>query len=67
MVFVNVWNVVWKMDVKKIVFLINSLDGGGAERVISTLLNNLVEKYECHLILMENKISYECRRIKISI
>ncbi len=44
---------------KKIVIFINSLDGGGAERVISTLLNNLVEKYECHLILMENKISYE--------
>lgn len=37
---------------KKIVIFINSLDG-----VISTLLNNLVEKYECHL--MENKISYE--------
>ena len=51
---------------KKIVFLINSLDGGGAERVVSTLLNKLVEKYECHLILMENKISYECRRIKIN-
>lgn len=44
---------------KKIVILINSLDGGGAERVVSTLLNNLVEKYECHLILMENKISYD--------
>lgn len=44
---------------KKIVIFINSLDGGGAERVISTLLNNLVEKYECYLILMENKISYE--------
>lgn len=44
---------------KKIVILINSLDGGGAERVVSTLLNKLVEKYECHLILMENKISYE--------
>lgn len=44
---------------KKIVILINSLDGGGAERVVSTLLNKLVEKYECHLILMENKISYD--------
>ena len=44
---------------KQIVILINSLDGGGAERVVSTLLNKLVEKYECHLILMENKISYE--------
>lgn len=51
---------------KKIVILINSLDGGGAERVVITLLNNLVEKYECHLILMENKISYEIdKRINI--
>ena len=51
---------------KKIVILINSLDGGGAERVVSTLLNNLIEKYECHLILMENKISYDLdRRINI--
>lgn len=45
--------------IKKIVILINSLDGGGAERVVSTLLNNFVENYECYLILMENKISYE--------
>ncbi|MDY0314375.1 MAG: glycosyltransferase [Arcobacteraceae bacterium] len=44
---------------KKIVIFINSLDGGGAERVVSTLLNDLVEKYECYLILMENKISYD--------
>ena len=44
---------------KRIVILINSLDGGGAERVVTTLLNNLLEKYECYLIWMENKISYE--------
>jgi|SaaInl8_200m_RNA_FD_contig_81_737479_length_6981_multi_3_in_0_out_0_6 glycosyltransferase involved in cell wall biosynthesis len=51
---------------KKIVIFINSLDGGGAERVVSTLLNNLVEKYECHLILMENKISYDLdKRINV--
>lgn len=43
----------------KIIILINSLDGGGAERVVTTLLNNLVNEYECHLILIENKISYE--------
>ena len=47
------------MQSRRIVFLINSLDGGGAERVVSTLLNNFVEKYECHLILMENNISYD--------
>jgi glycosyltransferase involved in cell wall biosynthesis len=51
---------------KKIVILINSLDGGGAERVVSTLLNNLVDKYECYLILMENKISYSLdKRVNI--
>ncbi|MCT7629698.1 glycosyltransferase [Aliarcobacter butzleri] len=54
------------MKNKKVAILINSLDGGGAERVVITLLNNLVEKYECHLILMENKISYEIdKRINI--
>ena len=54
------------MKNKKVTILINSLDGGGAERVVITLLNNLVEKYECHLILMENKISYEIdKRINI--
>ena len=47
------------MNSKKIVFLINSLEGGGAERVVSTLLNSLVEEYVCYLILMENKISYK--------
>ncbi|MFW3372432.1 glycosyltransferase [Aliarcobacter butzleri] len=51
---------------KKIVILINSLDGGGAERVVSTLLNNFVDKYECYLILMENKIAYELNK-KINI
>jgi glycosyltransferase involved in cell wall biosynthesis len=44
---------------KKIVILINSLNGGGAERVVSTLLNSFVENYECYLILMEDKISYK--------
>lgn len=47
------------MNNRKIVFLINSLDGGGAERVASTLLNSFVDRYECHLILMESKVSYE--------
>jgi len=51
---------------KKIVFLINSLDGGGAERVVSTLLNNFVNEYECYLILMENEISYKLdNKVKI--
>lgn len=54
------------MKSEKVAILINSLDGGGAERVVSILLNNFVEKYECYLIIMENKISYELdKRINI--
>ena len=41
-----------------IVILINSLGGGGAERVVSTLLNELCFEYECYLILLENNIDY---------
>ena len=44
---------------KKIVVLINSLGMGGAERVIVTLLNELVNDYNCYLILIENEIYYE--------
>ncbi|AII13904.1 glycosyltransferase, family 1 [Campylobacter iguaniorum] len=51
---------------KKVIFLINSLEGGGAERVVSTILNNFVEKYECYLILMQDGIFYELdKRINI--
>ena len=54
------------MKSKQIVFLINSLDGGGAERVASTLLNHFSNDYECHLILMENIISFNLdKRINI--
>ena len=54
------------MKNKQIVVLINSLDGGGAERVVTTLLNNFLQNYECYLILMENKISYELdKRVNI--
>jgi N-acetylgalactosamine-N,N'-diacetylbacillosaminyl-diphospho-undecaprenol 4-alpha-N-acetylgalactosaminyltransferase len=51
---------------KKAVFFINSLAGGGAERVVSTLINNLVNKYDCYIILLENTISYDIdNRIKV--
>lgn len=51
---------------ERVVFLINSLDGGGAERVVSTLLNNLIEDYECYLILLEGTVRYDLDdRIKI--
>lgn len=50
----------------KIVFFVNSLCGGGAERVISTLLNEFCKDYECYIILMENEINYELdSKIKI--
>ena len=51
---------------QKIVFMINSLGGGGAERVVTTLLNQFVETYECYLIIFENEFSYELdKRVKI--
>ena len=54
------------MKNKQIILLINSLDGGGAERVVSTLLNYFSHDYECHLILMENRISFNLdKRINI--
>lgn len=50
----------------KIAFMINSLAGGGAERVVSTLLNELVDEYECYVILFENKIDYDLdHRVKV--
>lgn len=48
------------------VLLINSLESGGAERVVSNLLNEWVKKYDCYLILIYNYKFYELdERIKI--
>ena len=45
---------------KKIVFLIGSLQNGGAERVISVLANEFVKKYEVHILtIMEDKVDYD--------
>lgn len=44
---------------KKIAILINSMEGGGAERVVSVILNFLASKYECHLILIHPNIFYK--------
>ncbi|MBT0612528.1 N-acetylgalactosamine-N,N'-diacetylbacillosaminyl-diphospho-undecaprenol 4-alpha-N-acetylgalactosaminyltransferase [Campylobacter hyointestinalis] len=44
---------------KKMSVFIYSMAGGGAERVVSNLLTELVKKYEIHLILMNDRISYE--------
>ena len=42
----------------KLLFIINTLTYGGAERVVSLLLNHLAEKYELHLVIFENIIKY---------
>lgn len=44
---------------KKISLFIYSMAGGGAERVVSNLLSELVNHYEVYLILMNNRISYK--------
>lgn len=40
------------MSKKKISFVIGSLTAGGAERVVSTLSNQLMVKYEVHIIIL---------------
>lgn len=50
----------------KVAFLINSLETGGAERVVSNILNTFVDNYECYLILIHNYQFYELDiRVKI--
>lgn len=50
----------------KIVILINSLESGGAERVVSNLLNVWINEYDCYLLLIHNYKFYELdERIKI--
>ncbi|CZE50958.1 glycosyltransferase [Campylobacter geochelonis] len=44
---------------KKLSVFIYSMAGGGAERVVSILLDELVKKYEVHLVLMNERIFYE--------
>lgn len=44
---------------KKLSVFIYSMGGGGAERVVSNLLFELVKKYDVYLILMCDKIYYE--------
>lgn len=39
----------------KIIFLINSLEGGGAERVLSILANNLFPCFDISLLLLDDK------------
>ncbi|EAJ5693727.1 glycosyltransferase [Campylobacter fetus] len=44
---------------KKLSVFIYSMAGGGAERVVSNLLTELINSYEVHLILMNDRIFYE--------
>ena len=44
---------------KKIAFMITSLEGGGAERVVANLLNELNSDFEIHLVLQNNQIAYD--------
>ena len=47
------------MSKKNLSILIYSLAGGGAERVVSILLNELKERYNITLVLMRDKIDYK--------
>lgn len=45
---------------KSILFILPNLEGGGAERVVSIILNNLsINKYEIHLVLICDKGKYK--------
>jgi N-acetylgalactosamine-N,N'-diacetylbacillosaminyl-diphospho-undecaprenol 4-alpha-N-acetylgalactosaminyltransferase len=44
---------------KKLSILIYSLSGGGAERVVSILLNELKNRYDIQLVLMNETITYD--------
>lgn len=53
---------------KKVAIFIISLRGGGAERIVSYLLNEGYKEYEFHLILLQKEIEYllpETNNIKI--
>lgn len=50
---------------KKVAIFINSLRGGGAERIVSYLLSKGHERFEFHLVLLHRDIVYEIPDIKI--
>ena len=50
---------------QKIIFLINSLSSGGAEKVLATITNNLVEYYDIEIIFLEKNEFYKIdKRVK---
>jgi len=44
---------------KKVAILIYSMEGDGAERVVSILLRELIEDFDLKLVLMHDRIDYE--------
>ena len=52
---------------KKVAVFINSLRGGGAERIVSYLLNEGYSEFEFHLILFQKEIEYSIPEDKIKI
>lgn len=44
---------------KKLAILINSMNGGGAERVVSILLDELIYKYEVFLVVLHAGLAYK--------
>jgi N-acetylgalactosamine-N,N'-diacetylbacillosaminyl-diphospho-undecaprenol 4-alpha-N-acetylgalactosaminyltransferase len=52
---------------KKVAIFIYSLRGGGAERVVSYLLNEGYQNFEFHLILLRNEIEYEIPKANVKI
>ena len=44
---------------KKIAIFTVSMSGGGAERVIATILDSLEKDYDFHLCLLSNHIAYD--------
>ncbi|MCR2038760.1 glycosyltransferase [Campylobacter helveticus] len=50
---------------QKLAIFIYSLGSGGAERVVATLVPLLKMKFEVHIILMNEKISYELEDVKV--
>lgn len=44
---------------KKLAILINSMNGGGAERVVSILLEDLIKYYEVHLVIFYAGMAYK--------
>lgn len=52
---------------KKVAVFTNNLRAGGAERIISYLLQEGADEFELHLILMQNEIMYDIPEEKIRI